>query len=81
MKTVVIWDACDAGIAFFVIDGDWSYLHGKYINMMSNTDNEEIGLDALWSKVESDKSDITQKEFPIKAVLEGAKVIVAGCLP
>jgi len=32
MKTIVIWDDCEASLRFFVVEGDYSHLNGVYLN-------------------------------------------------
>ena len=40
MKTVIIFDDCEANIRFFVVTGSFAHLDGKYIN--GNATDEEV---------------------------------------
>ena len=39
-KTVVIYDQLDAGIKFFVLNGDYRHLNNVYINQCTNFNEE-----------------------------------------
>ena len=81
MKTVVIWDALDADISFFVIDRDISHLNGKYANNAEILESDEAEINLLvWDENGKQTQEMT-KVFPVEAVRAGAKVIVCGFLP
>jgi hypothetical protein len=91
MKTIFIFDQCDAGIKFFVLDGDFSHLDKVYINSCGldewtdeqhgelETKMEELTQLLYWP--DGNFKFLTFSEFPVQDVLDGAKVIVAGFLP
>ena len=82
MKTVVIWDEMgESKIRFFVVDRDLSHLNNMYINLVSTPENltQEL-LDLVFD--ESDNQVVKMSdEFPLKDVIDGAIVIVAGFAP
>lgn len=81
MKTVMIYDQIGQdAIKFAVLEGDYNHLDKVYIN----SDDEESALvelsDLIYADDGSEKITFTY-EFPIKAVKDGAVVIVCGFLP
>jgi hypothetical protein len=48
VKTLIIWDNCEANLRFRLVDGDYSHLDGKYVN--------SAGLD---EKVEKEIMELT----------------------
>lgn len=81
VKTVVIWDECDASVRFCVVDQDLSRLDGLYMNSygIRNKDFDLIH-DIMYNGDGSYKVALTHT-FPVDVVKAGAKVIVCGCLP
>lgn len=80
MKTVVIWDDCEANLKFVVVDGDKRHLDGIYIN--SNDDEklqDEVNL--LFCDEKGNQLRKLVDEFPYEEVKNGAFVIRAGFLP
>lgn len=92
-KTVIIWDELNADIVFFLVDGDHSHLNRVYINtcyddaQASSISKEgfEKRMDEINILVfDQEKGTYLHEkltEFPIDAVIKGARVIVAGFLP
>lgn len=82
MKTVLIYDQCgQEDVKFAVIEKDVSHLSGIYINNSENDLELEDELsDLLYDKNGESLVELS-KEFPVQAVIEGAKVIVCGFLP
>lgn len=80
-KTVIIWnDIYENDIKFVVIDKDVSHLNGVYIN--SNADESKVEeLDELMFAGGPHYVVELLDEFPVDAVKDGAKVIVAGFMP
>lgn len=80
-KTVVIWDTLDAYLQFFITDKDVEKFHNKYLNdsMLSSADEQE--LSKLVYEENGDFAVTMLDEFPVKAVREGASVIISGVLP
>jgi hypothetical protein len=83
MNTIIIFDQCgEAPVLFFVVDGDYSYLSGVYINSVSEDD--EAGI---YEGLQDELSLIQEKypahaEFPHYNYIPGdTAVIVAGFLP
>lgn len=91
MKTVIIYDQCEANLIFFVVEEDVSHLDGVYINQWIESDKKaerkkREALQDLLSKLVYDETSGKMlleplKKFPTKEVVAGAKVIVAGFLP
>ena len=88
MQTVIIWDELAGDLDFFVVDGDRSHLNDVYINQFEHesldADTLEKYQDELNELLYTDagaKKLIPKDEFPVEAVKQGAKVIVAGFLP
>lgn len=90
MKTVIIYDQCEANLIFFVVEDDYSHLDGVYVNQWVESDKKaerkqrEALQDLLLKLVYDDKGKMLLKplkKFPAKEVVAGAKVIVAGFLP
>jgi hypothetical protein len=91
MKTVLIFDQCEANVEFFVLEGDYRELDKVYINAYKEgaTAKEQKANEKLQNKL--NKLLYHQKtgeylhpvlhEFPTQAVRDGAEVIVAGFLP
>lgn len=82
MQTVFIWDECGQDdIRFLVVDGDYSELHGIYIN---NATQEQEDQDRLCNLIYTEEGQYKVQflnQFPVDAVKAGATVIVAGFLP
>lgn len=82
MKTVVIWDSMDGEIKFFVAKGDLSRFHGHYVNSVDTSEEMGDEISNLMYDQKTGKQIIKPTtDFPIQAVLDGAKVIVTGFLP
>ena len=92
MKTVVIFDECEANLRFFVLEGDFGHLNGVYINScgpegLSKKEQKELvkkqnELNGLIYDEESGQMKVpTFHLFPTQAVIDGAQVIVAGFVP
>lgn len=81
-QTVIIWDELNADLVFFVVDGDYTKLNKVYINTADGDEKLMDELNELIYVQESGKfANEELNEFPVNAVLNGAKVIVAGFLP
>jgi hypothetical protein len=91
-KTVIIWDELNADVVFFLVEGDHSHLNRVYINtyyddVVAGTISKqafEARMDELNSLIYEEDGKYRQvelTEFPLDAVLTGARVIVAGFLP
>lgn len=83
-KTVLIYDQCDAGLKFAILEGDYKHLNGTYINSVTDSPEAEACQDELNKLVYNDNgSDKLQflSVFPVAAIRDGAEVIVAGFLP
>jgi hypothetical protein len=79
-RTVVIW--CDAGVKFFVVDGDLSHLHYKYIDGKNTPEKLSNEIFYLVHDKNDKKIDVGMRtEFPVEEVIKGAKVVVTGLLP
>jgi hypothetical protein len=81
MKTVVIWDSCEADIKYFVVDRDVTHLNRKYVNSSDNSEEEDAEVSMLAYGSFGQPTIEMLAEFPIQAVKEGAAVIVCGFLP
>lgn len=91
MKTVVIWDTCEADVRFAVLEGDYRHLNHVYINQVRDTDDtkaKQKAYDKLQNELEKifytkDGKDRQAflDEFPVEEVKNGAFVVVAGFLP
>lgn len=89
MKTVVIWDMSgQEPIKYFILDGDFSKFNGLYINTYTEKTPEGRKKEKLLtelSKLTYDKKGnflpVLLDDFPVQAVKDGARVIVAGFLP
>ena len=82
MKTVVIWDSCDAEVKFFVVDRDLSHLNHKYVNCSDNTPEEDQQISMLAYDETTGKPVIEMlTEFPVEEVRKGASVVTCGFLP
>lgn len=81
MKTVVIWDDCEANLKFFVVDRDVSHLNGVYVNSLNTTEEQCAEASSLVYDDKGKQVIEMQDEFPVEAVKEGAKVITCGFLP
>lgn len=80
MKTVLIFDECgQSQIQFAVVDGDWTEFNHVYVNTYESTKSDE-----LCAKLYDDFGNFLldlQDDFPTQAVIDGAPVVVVGCLP
>lgn len=72
-KTVMIFDN-EEGIDFLVLEGDFSQLNGQYLN----AEGDELLAELMYDNVTGEPKVKFLKEFPLQAVLDGAKVIVCG---
>ncbi|KVR95822.1 hypothetical protein WK28_01905 [Burkholderia vietnamiensis] len=82
MQTVIIWDQCGCTpLSFVIIDRDVSYLDRLYINMVGNNREHEEELSNIFYTEDGRHKVELLDSFPIDAVKNGAKVIVAGFLP
>lgn len=82
IKTLIIYDQCgQEEIKFYVVQGDYTHLDGIYINSMQDEGLVEE-LVNLFYDCETGQDLLTPEDsFPLKAVKDGALVIVAGFLP
>lgn len=81
-KTVFIWDSVgEAPIGFAVLHGDYSHLHGIYINSSTADPALHDELSDLAYDNEGNCLFDLQNKFPTDAVKNGAIVIVVGFLP
>jgi hypothetical protein len=80
MKTIVIWDNCDADLKFFVVEGDFRHLNRKYINSMDATDEEVDEINALVFNEDGSTKVKMFDMFPDELVA-GAQVVIMGFLP
>ena len=80
MKTIVIWDNCDADLLFFVADRDLRHLDRKYINSMDATDEEVDEINALVFNGDGSYKVKMFDKFPDELVA-GAQVVIMGFLP
>lgn len=81
MKTAIIWNEIE-DLKYVVVDGDYTHLHGVYINMADNDPDKERELSGL----------VYDEEFCFKhqpllldafadAIRDGAALIECGFLP
>ena len=88
IKTIVIWDVLSEGpIQFFVLDGDYQYLDGTYLNS-SEWVNKQQQLDDLMyvdSTTSGEMRVELKDEFPFNIFaenqLKNIRVIRCGFLP
>ena len=82
MKTIVIWDNCDADLKFFVAEGDFRHLNRKYINSMDTTDEEVDEINALVFNEDGSTKVKMFDTFPDDAwLIAEAHVVIIGFLP
>ncbi len=85
MKTVLIYDQLgQAPLGYLVLKGDHSYFDGVYLNSVPATKEAERLQEKLSKLMYDDKGQerhILRSKFPVKAVREGAKVVVCGFIP
>lgn len=81
MKTIVIWDRCEANIEFYVVDGDYSRFDRKYVNSTDVSTEEGEEISNLVYDPAGKKKLQSFKDFPIDQVTPDTKVIVCGFLP
>jgi len=81
MKTIVIWDNCDADLKFFVAEGDFRHLNRKYINSMDTTDEEVDEINALVFKEDGQYKVEMSDEFPVFTNPLAVPVVIMGFLP
>jgi hypothetical protein len=90
MKTIVIWDDCQANLRFFVVPYNCSHLNGKYVNSTGCSDGEEAEITEM--TMDGDIPKPMLDEFPLNEFQYMAddghichdtevKVIVCGFLP
>lgn len=80
MKTVLIYDQMgEQEIQFAIVDGDWTRFNNTYVNTMTDLATELCSL--LYPNPEGDISIDLVEDFPIDAILSGAKVATIGFLP
>jgi hypothetical protein len=83
-QTVIIWDELNADLEYFVLDGDYTHLDRVYINQVTDEDSEKKAdelNELLYNQEDGTFLHKSTQDFPYDAVLNGAKVIVAGFLP
>lgn len=90
MKTILIYDQLDAGLKFFVIEGDYSRLNNVYINgIIEGTKKAQKANEKLQDELEKliygGGGEILlphTSDFPVDVLKrEDAIVIKAGFLP
>lgn len=91
MRTVFIFDQCDAGLKFFTLNGDFSHLDKIYINscgpenwskkQVRELEKKQEELTNLLYQSNGDFKFSTLSEFPMQDVLDGARVVVIGFMP
>lgn len=84
MKTIVIWDECEANIKFFVLEGNYSHLNGVYINSVLSKEKHQDELSKLVYCQDTGEIKLPiLKEFPIKLLAQREMfcIVVAGCVP
>lgn len=84
MKTVIIFQTADMGIAFFVVEGNKNVLDSVYLNEWSESPfykNWQMELEELIYTEDHTYRHVEYCGFPSHAVREGAIVIVCGELP
>lgn len=72
MRTIIIYDQCDADLTFYLVEEDKRHLDGTYINQTEDNDVNEEELLEIIARGEA------LNKFP---VVKDAYVIVAGFLP
>ena len=84
MKTVIIYDDCQANIVFFVIEKEFNHLDGIYINNVKNEDKiKEAELyNLIYDQVDGGYNYFPLKDFPTDIVkqLETRHVITCGII-
>ena len=90
MKTVLIFDQCEANVTFYVLDGDYAHLNRVYINQAVDGTKK---VQRAAEKLQDELSNLiyhpktgelllqSLSELPVEDVIAGAQVIVAGMLP
>lgn len=84
MKTVVIYDQCgQEDLKFFIAEGDFSELNNKYINCTDTSDEDADKINNLLGYKDDGSGELIDllSEFPVQAVIDGAKVITVGFFP
>ena len=80
-KTVLIFDQCgQAAIEFYAVEGDLTRLDGVFINSVENVKLQKE-LNKLMYDNKGQRRMKARKKFPIKAVKNGAAVVVCGFYP
>ena len=78
MKTVIIYDDCEANLRFFLVEGDLSHLDGKYVNGdATQTEADEIMKHTL--DPETGHCLPHLEHFPVAELF--SVVIVCGFIP
>lgn len=82
MKTIVIWDNCEADLKFFVLDRDVSHLNHHYVNSSGTPDDlaDEIS-NLVYAPGSGERIVEMQSDFPYDASKGEFKVITCGFLP
>ncbi|QDH83386.1 hypothetical protein [Achromobacter phage Motura] len=81
-QTVMIYDQFGVEpLQFLVLNGDYTHLDQVFINSTECTDEQMDELSSLIYDGDGNVIAKFKKKFPRKAVVNGAKVIVAGFLP
>lgn len=83
MKTVVVWDQCGQDqVKYAVLDGDYTHLHGVFINDAEGDPEKEDELSAIFYTEDGEDNAELQDDFPIDVVKnEECAVITAGFYP
>lgn len=81
MKTVIIWDNCEANIRFLVVDGDYSHLHDKYINCNATEDEADQINEITTSGPPDYKPRLMLDRWPSESYQDDTKIIVCGFIP
>jgi len=81
MKTVMIFDDCQAELKFYIFDGDLSHLHEVYFNSFGDEKEDEL-QDLIYNDQGEELSiDPVTIEQATQAIRDGAILIVCGFVP
>jgi hypothetical protein len=82
VKTIVIWDACDANLKFFVVDRDVTHLNHHYVNSTETSDETAHEISNLVYDGDGNRVIDFLDEFPLDVTDDSDfAVISCGFLP
>ena len=81
MKTIVIWDECEADLKFFVAEGDLRHLDRTYMNSTDTTDEEMDEMNAMVFNEDGSTKVKMLTEFPAERSDLAIPVVIMGFLP